>query len=204
MITKHCSLPTPAQCPHPIVWRDQNWDFFPKLNFPKPKPWLFFRDRIFRNRTWDTHKLAKVSKPKCYTLPHPHQHAFSVGWKFDAAHDVEIFLKKTIFDELLGRNLGVLLLCDSGALLPSWGSFVALTSTQGACGETGCLLGTWTFIFSFTIIIDGSDVIVSTDQNRRHATLSGISALRPRMILDWKEVIVGDSLDKADINEFLD
>ena len=35
-------------------------------------------------------------------------------------------------------------------------------------------------------------------------TPPSISALRPRMILDWKEVIVGDSLDKEDINEFLD
>ena len=54
----------------------------------------FFWDPIFRNRTWGTHRLTKVSKPKCHTLLHPHQHAFSVGWKFDAAHVVEIFFEE--------------------------------------------------------------------------------------------------------------
>ena len=49
--------------------------FFRDQNFPKPKPRLFFRNQIFRNRNRDFFSetetlkdLAKVSKPKCQSL----------------------------------------------------------------------------------------------------------------------------------------
>ena len=35
------------------IFRNRDRDFFPKPNFPKPKPSLFFRNQIFQNRNRD-------------------------------------------------------------------------------------------------------------------------------------------------------
>ena len=101
--------------------------FFPKFSETEPKTLINWQKFQNRNIT-----LCRIHINMLFQLAE--NSMLLMSWRY--------FLKKTLFDELLGRNPGVLLSCDSGALLPSWGSFVALTSTQGACGETGCLLGT--------------------------------------------------------------
>ena len=63
-----------------LTHNNQNQDFFPRPNSPKPKPGLFFWDQIFRNRNQDffsetkfsetetetLNKMAKVSKPRSF------------------------------------------------------------------------------------------------------------------------------------------
>ena len=113
--------------PGQIFWNRNQDFFFPKFSETEPKTLINWQKFQNRNIT-----LCRIHINMLFQLAE--NSMLLMSWRY--------FLKKTIFDELLGRNPGVLLLCDSGALLPSWGSFVALTSTQGACGETGCLLGT--------------------------------------------------------------